>query len=243
VVLIERGLYPASVLGRSSPETTGIGVEQIRRLVLSRAAYPPHEAGSLLFIFRAAHELTTSAANALLKTLEEPQPNVHFVLLSDQPRRLIDTVRSRTLPIRFGPLPDAEVVEIARRQGQVLTADTLALAAGSARSALELCDPARVERRRHFVEAVLRAVQAPDLGAALELAASQASERADLHEDLRGLAQHFAFEARARASGDESNAARPAHAYREVLAARQALERNAPPALALEALIARLRRL
>src|SRR6185295_11093843 len=243
VVLIERGLYPPGVLGRSSPETTGIGVEQIRRIVLSRAAYPPHEAGSLLFIFRAAHELTTSAANALLKTLEEPQPNVHFVLLSDQPRRLIDTVRSRTLPIRFGPLPDADVLEIARRQGRELTPDTLALAAGSARSALELCEPERVERRQRFVQSVLRAVQAPDLGAALELAASEASERADLHEDLRGLAQHFAFEARARAGGDARSAARPAHAHGEVLAARQALDRNSPPALALEALIARLRRL
>jgi len=243
VVLIERGLYPASVLGRSSPETTGIGVEQIRRIVLSRAAYPPHEAPNLLFIFRAAHELTVSAANALLKTLEEPRPNVHFVLLTDQPRRLIDTVRSRTLPLRFGPLPDEHVAEIARRHGQTLTPDTLALAAGSARQALELCDPERVERRRQFVAAVLRAMAAPDLGAALELAASESGERADLHEALRGLAQHFAFEARARVSGDARGAARPARCYSEVLAARQALERNAPPALALEALIARLRRL
>src|SRR5688572_8454452 len=35
VVLIERGLYPAATLGRSSPETTGIGVEQVRRIVLA----------------------------------------------------------------------------------------------------------------------------------------------------------------------------------------------------------------
>src|SRR5687768_2908308 len=33
VVLIERGLYPPAVLGRASPETTGIGVEQVRRIV------------------------------------------------------------------------------------------------------------------------------------------------------------------------------------------------------------------
>jgi len=55
VVLIERGLYPPAVLGRTSPETTGIGVEQIRRIVTSRAMYPPHEARHLVFIFRAAH--------------------------------------------------------------------------------------------------------------------------------------------------------------------------------------------
>jgi DNA polymerase III subunit delta' len=242
VVLIERGLYPAAVLGRSSPENTGIGVEQIRRIVLSRAAFPPHEARALLFIFRAAHELTVSAANALLKTLEEPRPNVHFVLLSDQPRRLIDTVRSRTLPLRFGPLPDADLTAIAQRAGHVLTPDTLALAGGSARRALELCEPERVERRRRFVEGVTQALHAPDLGAALELAAAEASERADLQQDLGGLAQHFALEARGRAHADPRGAARTARRYQEVLVARQALEKNVPPALALEALLARLRR-
>jgi len=135
------------------------------------------------------------------------------------------------------------VLEIARQAGHALTPDTLALAAGSASRALELCDPLRVERRQRFVQAVLRAVHAPDLGAALEFAASEGAGRADLQEDLRGLAQHFAFEARARASGESRSAARPAHCYAEVQAAQQALERNAPPTLALEALIARLRRL
>ncbi len=242
VVLVERGLYPAGVLGRSSPETTGIGVEQIRRIVLTRATFPPHEAAHLLFIFRAAHELTVSAANALLKTLEEPRSNVHFVLLTDQPRRLLDTVRSRSLPIRFGPLADDDVRTIARGEGHELTADTLALAAGSASQALSLCDPERVERRRHFVSSVLQALAAPDLGAAVELAASESGERATLQEDLRGLAQHFAFEARARVNEGGAGAARNARRYGEVLAARQALERNGPPALTLEALIARLRR-
>ena len=70
VVLVQRGLYPPGVLGRTSPETTGIGVEQIRRIVTARAAYPAYEATRLVFIFRAAHELTANAANALLKTLE-----------------------------------------------------------------------------------------------------------------------------------------------------------------------------
>jgi DNA polymerase-3 subunit delta' len=242
VVLVERGLYPAGVLGRSSPETTGIGVEQIRRIVLSRATFPPHEAQHLLFIFRAAHELTVSAANALLKTLEEPRPNVHFVLLTDQPRRLLDTVRSRSLPLRFGPLPDSDIQAIARRNGQELTPETLALAAGSAAQALTLCDPQRVERRRHFVTAVLHAVAAPDLGAGVELAATESSERAELQEDLRGLAQHFALEARQSVDQRRLNAARSARRYAEVQAARQALERNGPPALTLEALIARLRR-
>ncbi|HTV22192.1 MAG TPA: DNA polymerase III subunit [Polyangiaceae bacterium] len=242
VILIERGLYPPSVLGRSSPETTGIGVEQVRRIVVARAGFPPYEASRLVFIFRAAHELTPNAANALLKTLEEPRANVHFVLLSDQPRRLLDTIRSRTLPVRFGPLPDAVLQQIVAARGLSADATSLALAAGSASRLIDACDPERVSQRERFVNAVLAALRAPDLGAALQLAAGEQLERGSLASELRGLAQHFALSARQRAGEAPEPALRNANRYREVLAALESLERNAPPALALEALVARLRR-
>jgi DNA polymerase-3 subunit delta' len=242
VVLVERGLYPPGVLGRASPETTGIGVEQVRRIVIARAGYPPYEAARLIFIFRAAHELTPNAANALLKTLEEPRPNVHFVLLTDQPRRLLDTIRSRTLPVRFGRLPDAVLRQIVAAHGLNADATSLALAAGSARRLLDACDPERVSQRERFVGAVLAAVAAPDLGAALKLSAGEQLDRGALAHDLRGLAQHFALAARQRAGEASEPALSNARRYREVLAALEALERNAPPALALEALVARLRR-
>jgi DNA polymerase III subunit delta' len=242
VVLVERGLYPAAVLGRPSPETTGIGVEQVRRIVIARASYPPYEASRLVFIFRAAHELTPNAANALLKTLEEPRANVHFVLLTDQPRRLLDTIRSRTLPLRFGPLPDAVLGQIVAAHGLSADAGSIALAAGSARRLLDACDPEQVSQRERFVNAVLGALAAPDLGAALQLSAGEQLERGSLARDLRGLAQHFALFGRQRAGEAPEPALRSASRYREVLVALEALERNAPPALALEALVARLRR-
>src|SRR5262249_44124970 len=43
VVLVERGLYPAETIGRSRPEVQDISVDQIRRVVLERASFPPHE--------------------------------------------------------------------------------------------------------------------------------------------------------------------------------------------------------
>lgn len=243
VVLLERGLYPPAVLGRTSPETTGIGVEQIRRLVVARAGYPPHEAARLVFIFRAAHELTPNAANALLKTLEEPRHDVHFLLLTDQPRRLLDTIRSRTLPVRFGPLPDPVLSEIVAARGFEADATSIALAGGSASRLLDACDPEQVARREHFVGAVLAALRAPDLGAALQLAASQSLDRAGLTRDLRALGQHFAIAARQEAVGmSGERALGNANRYGEVLVALDALERNCPPVLALEALVARLRR-
>jgi DNA polymerase-3 subunit delta' len=243
VVLVERGLYPPGLLGRTSPETTGIGVEQVRRIVLGRAMYPAHEAEHLVFIFRAAHELTPSAANALLKTLEEPRRDVHFILITDQPRRLLDTVRSRTLPIRFGPLPDSTVTEILSRHGFTPSPEVIALAAGSAERALELCAPEKVAHRQEFVDAVLAAVKAPDLAAALELAARGQQDRNELARDLHVLAQHFALGARHVMGGDPASTLREAERHQEVQVALRFLERNAPPTLTLEALIARLRRL
>jgi DNA polymerase-3 subunit delta' len=242
VVLVERGLYPPAVLGRTSPETTGIGVEQVRRIVIARAGYPPYEASRLVFIFRAAHELTPNAANALLKTLEEPRANVHFVLLTDQPRRLLDTIRSRTLPLRFGPLPDPVLGQIVAAHGLSADATSIALAAGSARRLLDACDPERVSQRERFVSAVLGALGAPDLGAALQLSAGEQLERGSLAHDLRALAQHFALSARQRAGEAPEPALRNANRYREVLVALETLERNVPPALTLETLVARLRR-
>jgi DNA polymerase III subunit delta' len=243
VVLVERGLYPAGILGRTSPESTGIGVEQIRRIVIARAAYPAHEAAHLVFIFRAAHELTPNAANALLKTLEEPHRGVHFVLITDQPRRLLDTVRSRTLPIRFGPLPDAVLADILRQHGHEPSDEVVALAGGSAQRALALCEPEQVTHRERFVEGVLAATKTADLGAAIELAAAGQQERGDLARDLRALAQHFALSARKRAAGDADQTLLEAQRYQEVQVALRFLERNAPAALTLESLIARLRRL
>jgi hypothetical protein len=92
------------------------------------------------------------------------------------------------------------------------------------------------------VSSVISALGAPDLGAAIELGASEQHDRGDLNHDLQGLAQHFAVSARRTAVAAPRAALAFAECHREVLAALAALERHCPPALTLEALIARLRR-
>src|SRR4051812_45551847 len=114
VVLLQRGLYRGRI---SANEATGISIEQVRRMVLERAGYRPHEGRALVFIVRDADELTVSAANALLKTLEEPGKDTYFMLLTSRPNRLLDTIRSRTLPVRFSPLSDALVARILTDRG------------------------------------------------------------------------------------------------------------------------------
>jgi len=54
--------------------------------------------------------LTTEAANALLKTLEEPPAHVMFILATTNPEKLIETIRSRVTNIVFGKAKDEEVV-------------------------------------------------------------------------------------------------------------------------------------
>src|SRR5690606_3322038 len=95
VVIVARGFYPPDTIG-GKKEANEISVEQIRRVVLSRASYAPHEGRATVFIVRDAEQLSVSAANALLKTLEEPRPSTYFVLLTARGDKLLDTIRSRS---------------------------------------------------------------------------------------------------------------------------------------------------
>jgi len=239
VLVVGRGVYPPSALGTQTRETVAIGVDQIRRVVLARIGFPPHEGRALIVIVRAAHELSQQAANALLKTLEEPPDRVHFVLVTSQPNRLLDTIRSRTLAVRFGPLPDSVIEAILERHGKPKSVSSLA--AGSASAALALADEDQARVRADFVKAATDAVAAPTIEAALGFAASRPDDRDGLVEQLRHLAQHFALEARALVQDRPSEAESLARRHAIAMSAIEAVERNAQPALALESMVARLR--
>jgi DNA polymerase III subunit delta' len=240
VVLLERGLY-RSVMGSGAGEATAIGIEQVRKVVLARAGFPPHEGRALVFIVRDADEISLSAANALLKTLEEPHANTHFVLLTSRPSRLLDTLRSRSLPLRFAPLAEAVIAEILKARG--LDPAVAALAQGSASLALELADPDAKAERDAFVAAALAALVAPDLAPALKLAEAQKKDREGLRAQLSFLAQALASEARLNIADQPALAERRAFQHATVLSALAEVEKNVQPALALEAMMVQLRSL
>ena len=62
-----------------------------------------------MFVIEAADAMADESQNALLKTLEEPAPYVHLVLISSEPAALLETVRSRCQAVRFAPLADDAV--------------------------------------------------------------------------------------------------------------------------------------
>jgi len=240
VVLVQRGLYPPSLLGSTSTEASGIGVDQIRKIVLARAGYRPHEGRALVFIVRDADELTVQAANALLKTLEEPHSDTYFVLLTSRPNRLLDTVRSRTLAVRFGALPDEVLTRIAQRLGLPLS--VVPLAQGSASLAVELSDADALRDREAFLSSAEQALRAPDLAHALDALSERPTERQVLRQRLGAFAQALASEGRLSAASDVRRAAVAAARHQIVLTAIDEVERNVSPALALEAMVMRLRR-
>ncbi len=245
VALVERGLYAPDVIGKvpATPERVDISVAQIRTIVLAHAAYPPHEGRARVFVVRRAEELSVSAANAFLKTLEEPRRGTHFILITSRPDRLLDTIRSRTLPVRFGPLPD-EVVRGVLTERKVPAAQhdmAIELCAGSASAALELVDEERSRARDAFVANVLGAVDARDLGPAVTLAEGGERDRAELREDLRALGAVLAQRARRDVGEAPRAACTAAKRYEAVARAVQSLERNASPQLTMIALIQEMR--
>lgn len=236
VVLVGRGLYRA-VTGQA--EAGGIGVEQIRRVVLDRIGFSPHEGRALVFIVREADELTVQAANSLLKTLEEPPAKTHFILLTSRPNRLLDTIRSRTLPVRFGPLSDAIVARILQQRG--LPPDAAGFAQGSAELAMELSQEELLREREGFAEALRGALEAPDFAAAIRFAEAQKGDRSVLKEQLGFYAQTLARSAREHVANAPEKAEAAARRHRTVLAAMNDIERNVQPALVLESMLQKLR--
>ena len=90
------------------------GIDDVRE-IRDRVNQQPVLGRYRVYILDEAHSLTTDAANALLKTLEEPPPHVVFILCTTEPHRLPDTVRGRCQSFAFlRPTPD-ELLEALRR--------------------------------------------------------------------------------------------------------------------------------
>src|SRR5262249_61618740 len=82
-----------------------IKTERVRDAVRDIAGRP-FEGRARAFVIDEAHLLTEQAQNALLKSLEEPPPSSHVILVTASPQALLPTIRSRCQTLRFSPLPE-----------------------------------------------------------------------------------------------------------------------------------------
>jgi DNA polymerase III delta' subunit len=95
---------------------TSIGVDQARTLV-TRASMSPIESSRSVFLLPEAGAMTEQAANALLKTLEEPLAQVTFLLIAESEDEFPATVGSRCRTIHVGRVPTPELVEALVQRG------------------------------------------------------------------------------------------------------------------------------
>jgi DNA polymerase III subunit delta' len=177
-----------------APATQQYVIDQAREVV-AMASTRPHEAPARVLILDQADRLNPSSANCLLKTLEEPCPGNHLVLVTSAPDRLLPTIRSRTQRVRFIALSPAALTEIAVRRGaSPAKAETaVALAAGQAARLVQTLET-EAESDLWVIVNNLRKAAAGKGASAIFEAASEFSDkesRQDLPEALALLARFY----------------------------------------------------
>lgn len=130
---------------------TAIEVEQAREAV-DFVQLSTYRAGYRVVLVDPADNLNLAAANALLKVLEEPPLNTVFVLVSDQPRRLLPTIRSRCSRIDIGLPPVDQAAQWLAGQGVDDAVNLLALSGGTPLDAQRWADGTELDERRTLLE-------------------------------------------------------------------------------------------
>jgi DNA polymerase III subunit delta' len=131
------------------PEGTGIKIDQIREMQ-KRFRYRPVEGRNRVCILDPADQLNETAANALLKTLEEPPGETYIFLISSRPYHLLPTILSRCQWVKFRPLSQEVIIQILTQVHSLKEEDArfcASLAGGSVRKALALSGRMNFQKR------------------------------------------------------------------------------------------------
>ena len=136
---VRHGVHPDLTWVRPA-SAAGILVGDVDEAVVAGAARTPFEAPRRVFVIEDADKLNDSAANRMLKTLEEPPSFAHLILLTSRPGEVLPTIASRCQAVRFDAPPVEEIAARLEREGVApSTADACArLGLGDAARALSL---------------------------------------------------------------------------------------------------------
>jgi DNA polymerase III delta' subunit len=177
--LVRTGVHPDVTV--VEPEgATSLGVDQARAVV-TRASLRPVESDRSIFLFPEAGTMTDQAANALLKTLEEPVASAVFLLVAESEDDFPATVGSRCRTIHVGRVPLATMIAALGERGvDQVTAEGVALVSGGRPGlALALMDRPEVSRFRELWLAIPGQVT-PHPGDGQRLASTVLEEMAPL---------------------------------------------------------------
>ncbi len=202
-------------------------VEDIREL-REKVGFRPSEGRYKVYIIDEVHMLSTSAFNALLKTLEEPPPHARFILATTEPHKIPATVLSRCQRFDFRRIPVPKITAHLRRivEAEGFRAQDEALAAiarsaqGCMRDAVSLLDQmlsygteevtlAQVQQvlgsvASQSVTAFVDAVAQQDIPAGLALIHRLVSDGASLQEFTQQVVEHLRGVLLVQMTGDAS---------------------------------------
>src|SRR5215217_2435732 len=142
-----RGLHPD--LWEVEPEGAFTTIGRVREVV-RLAASRPFEGARRFFILR-ADTLNVQAANALLKTLEEPEGEAVFVLLAGSREGVLPTIVSRAQAVRFNPVPPGVVARLLKERGFSQPELAAALGRGSVGLSLRYAQEGELKELREAV--------------------------------------------------------------------------------------------
>jgi len=174
---IEQGVYPD--VRTYAPDGAFIKIDQMRDLI-REVFFKPFEGRRRVFVIDQAHRLRLEAANALLKTLEEPPETSLLILVTDSPNDLPGTLRSRCQRIQFHPFSPTELESILQQRSIYPTRDLPLvgrISRGSLGKALNLDLQQYREARREMLEAIRACTGALSYRQALQITEPLASAR------------------------------------------------------------------
>jgi DNA polymerase-3 subunit delta' len=177
--LLAEGRHPDLIT--LEPEGAFIKISQVREMI-KILRYPPVEAAYRVVIIEPADTLHPAAANALLKTLEEPSLCNIFILVTNQPHALLATIRSRAQQVRFSMLERQLVVGWLVQNAELdeeSAHEVAAISGGSVGLARDLSSP-QLQATRSDCLALLMALRVMSLNQVILAAEKLASAKKEL---------------------------------------------------------------
>jgi DNA polymerase-3 subunit delta' len=130
-----------------------ISIARVRALI-DFAQITSHRRRAKVAVIAPAERMLESAANALLKTLEEPPAGTHLILVSDQPDRLLPTILSRCRRLAAPTPSEQDGCAWLKTQGVIEPAAALAQAGGAPLLAFEYAEPSLQRERKLWLSAL-----------------------------------------------------------------------------------------
>ena len=257
---IEKRIHPDFFF--VEPDGTTVKVDQLRDLQAS-IRYRPYLARKKVCIIDQAEKMSPSAANSILKTLEEPPPDTIIILVSSSHDQILPTIRSRCRTVQFSPLLTHDLERLIREK-MALPPDKarlLSILSGGSPGRAQGIDLATLQEKRKEIFELMKSLGS---SAAREVLFNQAKKLADgknpddLYQFLDLWIYWYHDLWKFQISGDEKNLinidqienirqqsrALPGHKIEKNIQLIEetctALQRNANKQLALEAMMMRL---